>query len=124
MAKVIGFTGTRRGMTTRQVETLTKLLRGGIATLHHGGALGADREAVGIAERLGIACVGHVPAEHNPKALLARNHDIVAAVDGLIAAPHGIEEQARSGTWATVRYARAARKPVVIIWPDGTLTRE
>jgi hypothetical protein len=41
----------------------------------------------------------------------------------LAACPKGPEER-RSGTWATVRYARKTGKPVVIFWPDGTVTEE
>lgn len=46
---------------------------------------------------------------------LVRNRNIVAACDVLIAAPETDKEQQRSGTWATVRYARAAGKPVVML---------
>lgn len=47
------------------------------------------------------------------------NRDIVAETDELIATPKGFQEERRSGTWATVRYALKARKPVTVIWPDG-----
>lgn len=52
------------------------------------------------------------PAGDDP---LARNRRIVAAVDVLIAAPETDREELRSGTWATIRYARAAGKPVVML---------
>ncbi len=46
---------------------------------------------------------------------LDRNRDIVAAVSILIAAPETDIEEQRSGTWATVRYARKKGIPVVIV---------
>jgi hypothetical protein len=50
---------------------------------------------------------------------LDRNHAIVDAVHALIAAPKGSKEERRSGTWATVRYARKDRKPIDLVTPDG-----
>ena len=39
----------------------------------------------------------------------------------MIAAPSEAEEQRRSGTWSTVRFARKQGKPVFVISPDGTV---
>jgi hypothetical protein len=50
---------------------------------------------------------------------IARNHDIVDASAVLVATPRDWYEEQRSGTWATIRYARAQRKAVIIVWPDG-----
>ncbi len=58
------------------------------------------------------------------KPYLARNRDIVNAADVLIAGPGGMEEIMRSGTWATVRYARKKQKPVIIVYPNGEVVRE
>jgi hypothetical protein len=33
-------------------------------------------------------------------------------------------ERLRSGTWATVRYARKLRKPITILWANGEVTEE
>ena len=55
---------------------------------------------------------------------LDRNRDIVDACDVLIATPKDFVEELRSGTWATVRYARKQRKPLVIVWPNGETTTE
>ena len=46
---------------------------------------------------------------------LVRNRNIVRAVDIMIAAPATDKEELRSGTWATVRYCRQARKPVIML---------
>ena len=60
----------------------------------------------------------------DPLPYLERNRAIVDACDILIACPKGMQEEQRSGTWATVRYARRRDRPIVIVWPDGTVTRE
>ena len=53
------------------------------------------------------------------KKALDRNHDIVDDSDILIACPGEKEEVLRSGTWATIRYAKKQGKSVIIIYPDG-----
>ena len=50
---------------------------------------------------------------------LARNRIIAARCDALLACPAEPDEQLRSGTWSTIRYARKAGKPITIIRPDG-----
>lgn len=130
----VGFTGTRHGLTVPQLLTIgdvLAILAGG--WLHHGDCLGADREVHKIAETLGIKTHTHPPASKKwraycasnasdqPRAYIDRNHDIVDAVDELIAAPAEMEEVVRSGTWATIRYARKKRKRVTIVYPDGSL---
>jgi len=37
----------------------------------------------------------------------------------MIATPGEVDEQLRSGTWSTVRFARKQGKPVHVILPDG-----
>ena len=39
--------------------------------------------------------------------------------DILIATPKEKEEQLRSGTWATIRYAKKTKKIVFLVYPDG-----
>jgi nucleoside 2-deoxyribosyltransferase len=87
---------------------------------HHGAAAGADEQAanaVSVAKQtwpnlLAQAEIIPHPAGSDP---LARNREIVDSIDILIAAPLKDDEELRSGTWATVRYARAAGKPVVML---------
>lgn len=114
----VGFTGTRRGMTDAQMVTLTRELRklppGSI--LHHGDEEHADREAAAVARLLGMGVVAHPGG--TAKENLARNR-IVASFGLLIAAPRGVKEERRSGTWATIRYAWEQQTPVAIIYPDG-----
>lgn len=52
---------------------------------------------------------------------LTRNRNIVDACEVLLACPKGNGEERRSGTWATIRYARKVGRPVVIVWPNGEL---
>jgi hypothetical protein len=40
-----------------------------------------------------------------------------------LACPRGYTEELRSGTWATIRYARKTGVPYVIIFPDRTVER-
>lgn len=118
----VGFTGTRRGMSPHQKRQLREALNWfGLYGWHHkepmelheGEASGADREAKDVVQecRYGWDVVPHLP-NGDP---LARNRRIVAAVDVLIAAPETDEETLRSGTWATVRYARQKGIPVVFL---------
>lgn len=58
------------------------------------------------------------------KDYLPRNHDIVDVSEILLACPNEKKERLRSGTWATVRYARKQGKPVVLIFPDGSVRKE
>lgn len=128
----IGFTGTRHGLTTEQRATLAQALRGTAGEFHHGDCVGADAEAHAIAADLDFLTVVHPPSDEQLRAFcdadrteparpyLKRNRDIVRSVDLMIAAPGGMEEQHRSGTWSTVRFARQLGTPVLLIMPDGS----
>lgn len=131
----VGFTGSRNGMTPLQLTALRKEMpiRG---WLHHGDCVGSDKQAHGIARDIGLLIAGH-PALilnlrawckcdvlHPPKDYLVRNHDIVDATLTLIATPDTMQEQARSGTWSTIRYARKLLRPVTIIFRNGSVRYE
>jgi len=55
------------------------------------------------------------------KEYLARNKDIVAETEFLIATPKEYTEILRSGTWATIREAFRQNKKVAIIFPNGNI---
>lgn len=129
----VGFTGTQRGMSAAQRAELRAQLVGA-TELHHGDCIGADAEAHAIAQSLGIRIVIHPPeisakrafckgaaVTYLPLPYLERNRHIVNLTARLIAAPKTAEEELRSGTWATVRYARQRRRPVTILFPMGLL---
>jgi len=131
---VISFTGTRKGMSKYQIDTFVKLLyEYGAQVFIHGDCVGADADAHVLAMSQGIEVLkrpcnierqraftdgGRVVAE--PEAPLIRNRKIVDDGEQLIACPGTFHEEQRSGTWATIRYAKRNDKPVTIIWPDGT----
>lgn len=135
----VGFTGTRQGMTGLQRLAVKRLLAELCPSeAHHGDCLGADAEFHLLAYSLtgDPRVVGHPPANnqmraycgfdycHVPKPYLDRNHDIVDETDVLIAAPWGYVENERSGTWATVRYARRQGRKIYLVLSDGTVKEE
>lgn len=105
---------------------------------HHGLCVGCDCEAAALAKEIGyriIAHPGYLPSNpswkgsrgsfdqndfcHTEQPFLVRDHHIVQASDVTIGTPWGYEEQLRSGTWATVRYAEKT-SIAVVIFPDGS----
>ena len=130
----IGFTGTRRGMTGNQEEVFLGLMEQFmLGCFVHGDCVGADEDAHSIVKNLGTYkiclrpcdidsqrafCEGAFKIESTEPPLL-RNKKIVDDVTLLIACPCGFKEQLRSGTWATIRYAKKIGRKVIIIWPDG-----
>jgi predicted Rossmann fold nucleotide-binding protein DprA/Smf involved in DNA uptake len=131
---VIAFSGARKGLTAKQYHALRLLVEGKPAWVEvcHGDAFGADEMWHGIAHAAGrtvtiYPCTltdqrAYCRAENikEPAPPLERNRAMVDACRGLVACPSG-EEHARSGTWATIRYARTQGRPIVVVWPDGTV---
>ena len=135
----VGFTGSRRGMTERQTLALAHLVQSSVwSEFHHGGCIGADAQAHALVLTWKKKREVLLPAIHNHPALLpmkvigecpeadsvyppleplTRNRVIVDAVCLLVACPRGLAEEQRSGTWSTVRYARAQDVPVLILDP-------
>lgn len=122
----VGFAGTRAGMSRAQKDQLAYVL----ALFRHADKVvdrvpvfvdgdcpdgGADQEARAIAEEHGCICRQEPPKDRTAKELLARDRRIAQRCDVLVAAPSTDKEQLRSGTWTTVRYARRAGKPVVML---------
>jgi hypothetical protein len=104
-----------------------------VTEAHHGCCVGADAQFDAMLAYLPTTCIvhGHPPlittkmakglscdVMHPPLDYLVRNRAIVDAVDTLFAAPKG-EEESRSGTWSTVRYARRKGINIHIIMPNG-----
>jgi hypothetical protein len=59
-----------------------------------------------------------------PREYIVRDHHMVDLSRRLIATPQTFEEQIRSGTWATIRYARKLRLKITIIYPDGSVVND
>lgn len=135
----VSFTGTQVGMTGKQVDTLTSIL----ATIErpffgiHGDYIGSDAQFDSIA-RLAVefshmvvrpmrnagskrahCWLGADDTVHEPREPLLRNRDIVDDGEVLFATPKEPNQVLRSGTWATVRYATSAGKPIIVILPNG-----
>lgn len=146
----IGFTGTQIGMTRKQKNSFFQLIAkitarewiNEVIVFNHGDCVGADAQAHHLTVEVwkfnnfrssDAKVVIHPPKNsykrafckakeiREPKEYIERNHIIVDESDILIATPKEFDEQLRSGTWATVRYARKKNKRVYIINPDGTI---
>jgi hypothetical protein len=132
----IGFTGSQDGMSARQLQALRVILLSTKATeLHHGDCIGADAQADALVRQLNgqglthIDVVIHPPIDPKKRAFCAqpgdavweplpyleRNRDIVDSANMVIAGPKSGNEVARSGTWATVRYARKIGREVRVL---------
>lgn len=147
----VGFTGTQKGMSKEQRRALAQTFKelyidNDFDEFHHGDCIGADEEAHDLVRELfcgdalvpngNVEIIIHPPIVYSkraccdgddilePKPYLERNHGIVDATEMLIACPKEYEEQLRSGTWATVRYARKRGKWIVVVFPDGTVKDE
>lgn len=139
MTMHVGFTGTQQGMTDAQFNKIGSWFeRRPDITLHHGDCIGADADAHELASCWGVRVEIHPPdidrkrafckgaaVVHPPAPYLIRNIHIVDATEVLIATPkEETGEEIRSGTWATVRAARKAKKRVVIVRPSGRVEVE
>lgn len=51
------------------------------------------------------------------KPFIARDHDIVDETEEMFATPVSDDEEVRSGTWTTVRYARKQERKITILYP-------
>ncbi len=135
----LGITGTRNGMRDKQ-KLVVRFIAGFLLPdeAHHGDCLGADAEFHDIVrEETKAIIVVHPPSNPKNRAFkqgdfimkekpfMVRDDDIIDESDLMLATPFQFEEQGRgSGTWAVIRHTRKARKPLIIIWPDGTFTAE
>lgn len=129
----VGFTGTQKGLLVFQRSILKIVLQKlHVTEFHHGDCIGADETAHDL---MNAKCdiIIHPPSDPKKRAwcqpvygrilpekpYLERNHDIVDATTILVATPDSPNEKSRSGTWATVRYAKRLGRPIYLIPPDG-----
>lgn len=139
LAMIVGITATQKGLTRKQRRAFRNLIRKLEPTcLHHGDCIGGDVEGLQDARIIypHITVVVHPPLSDakrafshattyvEPRSYLVRNRDIVDAVDVLIALPSSRNERLRSGTWATVRYARKQHKAIYYVYQDGCVKHE
>lgn len=143
---IVGFTGTQQGLTAAQARAVyALLLELRPKQIHHGDCVGADADLDGMARHLECRpmIVIHPPTDDQKRAFcsmrtgspcendvleplpyLVRNRAIVDAADVVIACPKSAAEELRSGTWATVRYARSTGKTLHIVHPTGNVLRD
>lgn len=135
----IGFSGSRRGLTPGQSSAVWSLIEHRSFFGHHGDCVGGDAAFDALCRRApgcyGVVlhpstltdqrayCVPRYPHDvvRDPRPPLLRDDDLVAECSLLIAAPRSPTPVLRSGTWATVRRARAAGRPVALCLPNGAL---
>lgn len=126
----IGFTGNRKGLNEKQKqEILNYFNEQKVIEVHHGDCIGCDSDFHDLISKNfpEINIVIHPPDNDKMRAFktsdnicktktyLKRNHDIVDNSDTLIGCPSG-QEIIRSGTWATIRYAKKNNKPTLIYY--------
>jgi hypothetical protein len=138
--KVIGFTGSRAGMTGEQEAAVKVLLKAyrdtGVEWFMHGDCVGADALAHRFAIALGYQTIGapcdlaqyrahcectEVQPVSRP---LTRNRRIVKAAWRVIACPNTMNYQTRSGTWWTVKESRTTKTPLLLVLPTGKVRAE
>jgi hypothetical protein len=134
----VGVTATRHGLTDAQRRAARTWLAHAFTVyesrhFHHGDCVRGDEELAGIARALGYLLVAHPPTDERLRAFvesdrvlpalpyLDRNRAIVHSVGRLLACPDG-PERLRSGTWSTIRFARAVHCPVTVLLPDGSMS--
>jgi hypothetical protein len=131
---IVGFTGSRKGINQKQVDKIKAfLIETQASHIHHGDCVGADTSFHEIGGNLNLSISIHPPDKkglrsfcspkgdgisHQEKPFIKRNHDIVDSCDVLIACPDTSKEKVRSGTWATIRYARKQNKDVFLVPED------
>ena len=133
----LGFTGTSSTVTVLAKHALKNVLQNmhnaGYLRMHNGDCIQADAIAARLWQEMGGKVVLHPPEDpkkrafieadyyFDPRPYLERNKDIVNLSRTLIAVSHGMTEDARSGTWATIRYAKKMCRPCQIILPNGEI---
>ncbi len=135
---IVGFTGSRQGLTVLQRRELGKVLSCLSGSMRNGAAEGADRDAAYFWDAYPKRAIDFYPCNeeqaywaeswaaprgnataHLISRPIVRNRvHIVDPCSILVAAPAGPETQ-RGGTWSTIRYAKSLERPIAIVWPSG-----
>ena len=134
---ILGVTGTRFGCTSEQLASVKKMLLDlSPNVIHHGDCVGVDEEIDKLARTFDITRVIHPPEDPSLRAwcfgaetrevepYLIRNQNIVGETELLLCVPSTVTEEVRSGTWFTVRYARTLNRPIMFVFPDGSIGSE
>lgn len=138
----VGTTGTRKAITIYQIKMIEKILsniryvyKSHIPVLRHGDCVGSDKSVHAIAILLGYCTISHPPLNGvlraytkntytlPAKSYLDRDRDIVDLSNIILATPNSYNSQPRSGTWYTINYALSVDKPLLVVYPDGSVKR-
>lgn len=129
----VGFTGWRAEIPKGRRISLHRVILDlhedcKISEFHHGDCIGMDVYVHRFCISIGIWTVKHPPINSIARAFcetqetretfpyLQRNRNIVDESDIMIACPKDPNQEIlRSGTWATIRYARKQGKKVIIV---------
>lgn len=138
--KHLAFTGSKDHITLKQLTVLHQTFRSlrdkGYLWMHNGDCITSDFEAAKVWGKLKGKVMLHPPVNSKyraffqadiicePREYIVRDHHMVDLSRRLIATPQTFEEQIRSGTWATIRYARKLRLKITIIYPDGSVVND
>lgn len=136
----VGFTGTQVGMTDKQMFVISSILGFLMPEkARHGDCIGADTHFHNLVRFYSPSTfiVVHPPIIETkrawmqgdlilpPKKYMRRNDDIIRDSNIMLATPEQFHEiPIGSGTWATIRHTKKAKKPIITVWPDGTYTPE
>lgn len=143
MARRFAFTGSQAGMNNPQLRVLRTLyqemFQKGFFWQENGLCIGADEQSAKAWIEMGGLCHFR-PSNIKAKTAcfsapgcrtdslkrppLERNRIMVRHAEVLIATPNTLSEAMRSGTWATIRFARIIGVPRRIILPNGHLIEE
>jgi len=125
-------------MTGAQLRSIQiALMEYGPVEVHLAGRRGADEQVFEIADRLRLWRMVHpgitphpgdCPACHGDIRFPAKSEDqrfsdIAVASGVLLAAPSDAHPAPGCRTWWTVHHARELGRPVVLVLPDGSMTR-
>jgi hypothetical protein len=129
---IIGFTGSRKGMTGDQAAEVTRILLRATEG-HHGDCIGADEQFHDLCLALEIPVVIHPPEDDTyrafcqgaklvmpPRPFLVRNRIIVDTCELLVGAPKDHRQPASlrgQGTWSTIVYARRVGRELRVVLP-------
>jgi hypothetical protein len=135
---IVGVTGSRHGLTTAQRDWWeNEIYANNFSEFHHGDCVGVDCETAEMVAEVGGCWIVAHPGDNpkwrahciasndvlEPRPNLIRDRDIVDVVEYMYAFPGTVRPVPRSGTWYTIQYARAQKRELIIVYPDGTVRK-
>lgn len=129
----LGVTGTREGMTEKQIAEVHQFLLDTMPDeIHHGDCEGVDIQVAIMADMLGIKTICHPPESdylrafhksveiREKKDYHTRDKHIVDESEFMMVIPLHDKWQPSGGTWFTHNHAVKTKTPFKIFWPTKT----